>query len=119
MVRHHESFAASQVLSVVKLSPLDDEGGGAVEFALWKISKNAGSHMAAASGRVGTRAADSNGDDSWMRDRQRQLIIGEKRPIGAAPAGAGRAHQETTKPSPPFRKYSSGKPRHAAAPTDR
>lgn len=33
---------AGQVPSVVKLSPLDDEGGGAVEFAFWIMAKNAG-----------------------------------------------------------------------------
>lgn len=31
-----------QVPCVVKLSPLDDEGGGAVEFAFWRIARNAG-----------------------------------------------------------------------------
>lgn len=30
------------VPSVVKLSPLDDEVGGAVEFVFWKMTKNAG-----------------------------------------------------------------------------
>jgi serine/threonine-protein kinase HipA len=31
-----------QVPCVVKLSPLDDEGGGAVEFAFWRMARNAG-----------------------------------------------------------------------------
>ena len=33
-----------QVLCVVKLSPFDEEGGGAVavEFAFWHMAKNAG-----------------------------------------------------------------------------
>jgi serine/threonine-protein kinase HipA len=31
-----------QVPCVVKLSPLDDAGGGAVEFAFWRMAKNAG-----------------------------------------------------------------------------
>lgn len=33
---------SGQVPSVVKLSPLNDEGGGAVEFAFWKMAKDAG-----------------------------------------------------------------------------
>jgi serine/threonine-protein kinase HipA len=33
---------AGQVPSVVKLSPPDDEGGGAVEFAFWKMAGDAG-----------------------------------------------------------------------------
>jgi serine/threonine-protein kinase HipA len=33
---------AEHVPCVVKLSPLDDEGGGAVEFAFWLMAKNAG-----------------------------------------------------------------------------
>jgi len=56
---------------------------------------------ASASGRVGARAADSNENDSWIRDRERQLIKSEKRPIGAASAGESRAHREVMKPSSP------------------
>lgn len=33
---------AGQVPSVLKLSPLDDEGGDAVKFAFWKMATNAG-----------------------------------------------------------------------------